>query len=379
MTEIRNRLVRVKKKGFFDLEESWCDHWWGMPEFSMGDATPGHQITMNFMTLEDLQDFAKKVGLNLTSKSNSVWWPKQDRLKPRSFFYTGPKTNSRYPVCIPSKGRFDCQTTGKILDRLGVSYNFFVEETEYDQYCENIGEDKVIRLPFHDLGKGSTPARNAIWDWAKENGHKRHWVLDDNLVKFQRCNNNRRLQVCGGGIFRAMEDFVDRYKNIAMAGPHECGFMPDRHVTPPYLWNSRVYSCILLDTSLPYRWRGKYNEDTDLSIRLLKAGYCTLLFKALLMDKPQTHSGAAEVSKGTIKGGNTDNVYNSNDHRLKFAKSLEEQHPDIVKTVWKFNRWHHLVDYSKFKKNKPILLPGITPLKCNNEYGMKLKSGDNNE
>jgi hypothetical protein len=34
---------------------------------------------------------------------------------------------------------------------------------------------------------------------------------------------------------------------------------------------------------------------------------------------------------------------------LKFAQSLQCQHPDIVKVVWRFNRWHHKVDYSVFK------------------------------
>ena len=41
------------------------------------------------------------------------------------------------------------------------------------------------------------------------------------------------------------------------------------------------------------------------------------------------------------------------------ALSLQEQHPDIVKVVWKFNRWHHQVDYSKFKSNKLIRKPNL--------------------
>lgn len=178
----------------------------------------------------------------------------------------------------------------------------------------------------------------------------------------------------GGEFFKAMEEFVDRYENIPMAGPHHVGFIPDRDKCAPYLFNSRVYSCILLDTSLypKYKWRGKYNEDTDLSLRFLKDGYCTLLFRALWMMKAPTHTGGNKKVNPALKGGNTDNVYNSNDHRLAFAKSLEEQHPDCVKVVWKFKRWHHQVDYTKFKKNKPILKEGIVPTADNNEYNMTL-------
>ncbi len=163
---------------------------------------------------------------------------------------------------------------------------------------------------------------------------------------------------------------MDRYENVAMAGPHDLGFVNDRDATiSPFLFNRRVYSCILLDTSLSYRWRGRYNEDTDLSIRLLKDGYCTLLFRVLLIDKPGT---VGSKNSRPMKGGNTDNTYNTDDHRLAFAESLREQHPDVVKTTWKFNRWHHKVDYSPFKNNKPILKRGVTPVVGNNEYKMRL-------
>lgn len=368
-----SKLYRNKKKvqeqlSLLDDDEFYKQYWWDMPEFEMDDVSAQYSVKVNFLTYDDLKAFSEKIGIPLTTKSDSCWFPNQPKLN-GEFEYNGPKIDSKYPICIMSKGRYDCQTTGKLLDNLGVSYNFFVEETEYDKYCKYIGEQKVIKLPFHDLGKGSIPARNFIWDWAKENGYKRHWTLDDNIMQFGRCNNNRRLSVKGGGYFRAMEDFVDRFENIAMAGPHDYGFVPDRQKIDPFLFNSRVYSCILLDTTLDYRWRGRYNEDTDLSLRLLKDGFCTVLFRSLIMNK-----GGTAFAKGrAMKGGNTDNVYNSNDYRLAFAESLKKQHPDCVDVVWRFGRWHHKVDYSKFKNNKPILKKGVVKTKTINNYGMELK------
>lgn len=353
----------------FDDEPAWRDEWWGMPKFEMGDATPKHRVTLNFLTTEDLQEFAKLTGLRLTAKTDGAWYPPRGNFAGQ-FEYQGPPTDSRHPVCVLSKGRHDCQTTSRTLDRLGVLYRFFVEETEADQYREYLGESKVVSLPFHDLGQGGVPARNFIWDWCREREHTRHWTIDDNIVNFVRCHRNRRLNVRGGGFFRAMEDFVGRYGNIAMAGPHHLGFVPDSAPNlSPYLLDSRVYSCILLDTSLPYRWRGRYNEDTDLSLRLLKDGHCTLLFRALCMDK-----GGTAGSRGSrpMKGGNTDNVYNTDDHRLAFAQSLCDQHPDVVKVTWKFNRWHHEVDYSPFSGNKPHLRADVTRRMDNDEYGMSL-------
>lgn len=355
----------------FTTEPAWREYWWGMPSFNAADSRPQYRITINFKTAEDIKVFAEKTNLQVNIKSDSAWFPQQERLRSGQYYYTGPKTDSKYPVCIPSKGRADSQTTGKVLDRMGVSYRFFVEETEYNDYCQYLSKAKVIKMPFHDLGQGSIPARNFIWEWAKEHRYKRHWVLDDNIKYFGRCTNNRRLQCKGGGFFNAMEDFIDRYKNIVMAGPHHIGFIPDRTPTlTPCVFNSRVYSCILLNTMLPHRWRGKYNEDTDLSLRLLKSGYCTLLFRALYMCKPDTAGGG----KKAMKGGNTDTVYKSSDRRRAFAESLRIQHPDCVKVVWKFNRWHHQVDYSAFKRNKPILKSGITIIPEDNNYMMRLVS-----
>ena len=340
MDDIKKTILRKTQESpqdtLFDMEPDWREHWWNMPSFDMKDATPRYKICINFMTEEDLRAFADITKLSITTKTKSSYYPSQDRLTPGEFFYDGPKSDSKYPICIPSKGRADCQQTGKALDRLGTTYKFFVEETEYEEYCEHIGEDSVVCLPFNNLGQGSVPARNYIWEWAKEREYKRHWTVDDNIIAFCRMTNNRRPRVYGGGFFRAMENFVDRYENVAMAGPHNRSFATDRSDTvTPYLLNSRVYSCILLDTTLPHRWRGRYNEDTDLSLRLLKEGHCTVLFRSLLMSKSDT-VGARNAKP--MKGGNTDNVYNTDDHRLAFAKSLQEQHPDCVEVTWKFNR-----------------------------------------
>ena len=371
-----NRPIRTNDEPMlFSVEPDWRDEWWGMPEFSMSDASPQYSITINFMDSDALKEFAKKTGIPVTNRSDSAWFPHQAPLN-GSWEWDGEKSESRYPICIPSKGRWDNQKTGLALDRMGVKYKFFVEDTEAEKYIAKLGVEKVVVMPFHDLGQGSIPARNFIWDYCRERGHTRHWTVDDNITSFARLTSNRRLCVRGGQFFKAMEDFVDRYKNIAMAGPHHKGFVPDRtDSVGPYLLNSRVYSCILLDTTLPHRWRGRYNEDTDLSLRLLKDGYCTLLFRALLMDKSGTSNGGkdgAGTQGKAMAGGNTDNVYNDGDHRLSFAQSLKEQHPDCVEVVWKFERWHHQVDYSRFSRNKLHRKPGIVPTGSDNEYGMRL-------
>lgn len=72
-----------------------------------------------------------------------------------------------------------------------------------------------------------------------------------------------------------------------------------------------------------------------------------------------------------MKGGNTSEIYNTGDKRKEFVDSLIKQHPDIVTKVWRYNRWHHEVDYSSFTQ-QPILKKGIIVPNGVNEYGLQL-------
>lgn len=73
----------------------------------------------------------------------------------------------------------------------------------------------------------------------------------------------------------------------------------------------------------------------------------------------------------TIRGGMTE-YYRQTEKRKQFAEELYRAHPDVVKIVWKYNRWHHEVNYKPFKRNKLKLKPGVVIPEGNNEYGMQL-------
>jgi hypothetical protein len=271
--------------------------------------------------------------------------------------------NPKYPIYIVSKGRWDSRLTSRALERMGVPYRIAVETQEHGKYSAVIDPSKILVLPFSNLGQGSIPARNWIWEHSIQEGHSRHWILDDNIEAFNRLNHNRKPVVLTGSIFKAAEDFVDRYDNVAIAGFNYYSFCKTTERVPPYYLNTRIYSCLLIDNELNHRWRGRYNEDTDLSIRVLKDGLCTVLFNAFL---------AGKVCTMRMKGGNTDELY-KDDGRKLMAESLRDQHPDIVKVVWKFGRWHHHVDYRCFKANKLVFKDNVDIQSGNNEYGMVLK------
>ncbi len=269
----------------------------------------------------------------------------------------------KYPIYIISKGRWESRLTSKALEAMQVDYSIVIEPQEFEQYASVIDERKILTLPFSNLGQGSIPARNFVFEHSIARGAARHWILDDNILKFYRLNNNRRIPVATGTIFRCAEDLVDRYENVAKAGFNYRMFAPSKQKRPALYLNTRVYSCILLDNSIPHRWRGRYNEDTDLSIRLLKDGYCTILFNAFLADKCGTMR---------MKGGNTDELY-VNDGRLQMAQSLVDQHPDVARVSKKWGRAQHHVNYRSFRNNQLKLKEGVIVSQGVDNYGMQLQ------
>lgn len=244
-----------------------------------------------------------------------------------------------------------------------VPFYLVVEPQEADDYKAAWPSVNLIVTPFANLGQGSIPVRNYVWELASNSGVNRYWILDDNIEGFHRLHQNEKYKVADGTIFRCCEDFVDRYTNVPMAGMNYYSFCKKTDKVPPFYVNTRVYSCILLETSMGDRWRGRYNEDTDLSIRFLKQGLCTVLFNAFLCGK---------VTTMRMKGGNTEDVYGQTDNRKEFAESLVNQHPDVARVTFKFGRWHHQVDYKPFKKNLLKYRHDIILPKNPDNRGMKL-------
>lgn len=266
-----------------------------------------------------------------------------------------------YPIYVISKGRYEVRPTSDALEELGVPYYIVVEPQEYEKYAEHVDPAKILKLPFSNHGKGSGPARNWCWDHSMENGFKRHWILDDNIKGFRRLHNNKRYRIDTGVFFKICEEFVDRFENVPLAGLQYTFFAPDMVKRPAFATNTRLMSCILIENSCPHRWRGKYNEDVDLSLRVLKDGYCTILFYQFLQNKMGTQ---------TLKGGNTEELYGQG----TFAKSkmLVDLHPDCVTLTQKYGRWHHHVDITPFEKNELILRKDIVIPDGTNNYDLAL-------
>lgn len=303
-------------------------------------------------------------------------------------------TNPKYPLYIISKGRADSMITSRSLSRMKVPHYIAIEPQDKDDYEEALDtfglRDFVtlIVAPFSNHGDGPGRARNFCWDHSIGLGAKRHWVMDDNIHDFYRLNRNKRYRVDTGLFFKLMEDFVDRYTNVMVAGPNYRFFCPSSIKLPGFTFNTRIYSCNLIHNDCPHRWRGRYNEDTILTLDVLKSGYCTVQFNAFLQDKAATQS---------VKGGNTSEFYHKEvgfdeetgeaiqseelvETKEKYniegtrAKSqmLVDLFPQDCKLVMKYGRWHHHVNYEPYRKNRLIYRDDFNITKGNNEHGFKL-------
>jgi len=272
--------------------------------------------------------------------------------------------NPRYPIYVPSKGRSEraLALTARFLRADGVPFKLVVEPQEREAYAAAWGEDSLLVLPFSNLGLGSTPARNWIWGHAVASGAERHWILDDNIRYIRRWWRGRRLMCDSGPALAACEDFADRYENLAMAGLNYQMFCIQS--APPFYLNVHVYSCILIMNSLPFRWRGRYNEDTDLCLQVLSSGWCTALINVFMANKLHTM---------TMRGGNTDQLYQG-DGRLRMARSLERVWPYVVATKRRFKRPQHVIRGAWRGFDTPLRLkPGAVVDAAPNEYGLRLE------
>lgn len=327
-------------------------------------------------TVNGRQELAQITNQKITPKTKSLWYPFKSHWGgiTHKWVSDNPMT-PRYPFYIVSKNRWDKCITSRELDIRGIEHYVVVEEHQLDLYNNNkYPSATLLVLPQKYLdeydtcddlgntkGKGPGPARNFCIDHSLSLGFTKHWVLDDNMEIFKRLHENEKLEITCPNGFCAVEDFVDRFSNVPLAGLNYESFCKKTDKANPYIANTRVYSCLLMDNTSVYRWRARYNEDTDICLRILKDGLCTLQINAFL---------AGKVTTQRMRGGNSEEFYDK-EGTLPKSRMLADLHPDVAEVVWKFNRWHHKVNYQPFKKNKLKLKDDVRIVSGVDNYGIR--------
>jgi len=254
----------------------------------------------------------------------------------------------RYPIYIPSKGRAGRSETARLFDSEGVPYLVVVEPQEVDAYAQRIDKSKLVVLPEND--QGLVYSRNFCKQHSIDSGAERHWQFDDDIRLIGRMYKRYRLRIDAGIALAECENFVERYENVGLASLNHIGFLPPKMRIPPFYLNARCYTCFLMWNELPNTFRNRYNEDTDMTLQVLAAGYCTILFNTFYMQTGSTNSGG-KITVAT--GGQADHY--AGDGRLRMSRAMEVQWPRIVKTTRKFGRPQHKVHSNWMRFDTPLI------------------------
>jgi negative regulator of genetic competence, sporulation and motility len=70
---------------FDDYENEWQKEWKDMPEFISENKKPYQQIIVSFRDFNDVKEFAKILGLNVSPKTDALWFPLKE--KESGFYY----------------------------------------------------------------------------------------------------------------------------------------------------------------------------------------------------------------------------------------------------------------------------------------------------
>lgn len=351
--------IRAKRLGFYtetNRDNTWEKYWINMPDFKNKEVCAYARI--EFYTEKSNQELSEMFKQTIRKDTKSIRYPKADIHAVTNIRVVGNAYKLNYPIYVVSKGRYDltkCLTV-RHLNLMEVNHYIVVEPQEYDLYQAMIDSNhlkysKLLKLDMsykdnYDTldsvgdgrGKGPGGARNFCWEHSKSLGYKYHWVMDDNIDGFKLYTRNYKLKTRAGSAFNIVEDFFTRFKNVGMFSLNYAMFID--HLTQPkgYTLNTRMYSCMFIRNDIPFRWRGRYNEDTIISLDLLTHGWCTLELNSFLAEK---------VATQRIKGGNTAEFY-SKDGTGPKTEMLIKVYPQYSKQVYKFHRIHHYVDYSSF-------------------------------
>lgn len=248
--------------------------------------------------------------------------------------------NPKYPIYIPSHGRSENLILPTVFKKWQVPFYLVVDDSQWDLYCKAGMEKYMLRLPFLNNGT-SFPPRVFITEHSRANGDKRHWQIDDNIDGFMRYNGRKREHIHPGTALRMIENFCDRYTNVGIYGPNYTNFVVPRNSRKPWVKNVHIYSCMCMLNSLPFTWRGPWNEDVDLCLQSLVHGFPTISTNFVSARKRATM---------TVKGGNS-TAYQNLDIRAYGARTLAARWPGVVNLVNKYGRPHfHIKDnWRKFK------------------------------
>lgn len=313
-----------------------------------------------------------------------------DEKPPKISYQFNKKFTPKYPIYVISHKRYnkkDCLTI-KNLERMNLQYYLCIRENQEEHYRKFIEKQKysganILTIDIGDDIKGGTSQRNFCWKHSVSMGHKKFWLLDDNMDGWSYFNELNKVKINSPLCFTLLEDIIDNTKNVGIISHNYLGDVPKTDLRPPLQHNCKNYSSLLINTELldkfNIKFRLLYNEDVDLTLQVLSNGINTLGTNIILVDKKQT---------GSCDGGNLEiygdkkSIHNKFQDKFNCLYNTWISTPirDCIKLVkhGKDKIPHHEVNYKKIskiynlKEVKPIVKNNT--LKTYSDYGIEMKT-----
>lgn len=252
-----------------------------------------------------------------------------------------------YPVFVPSRHRAETATTPDLLAASGVPHRIVVEPHDADGYVARFGAERVLVMDEDD--QGIHYARNWTMDYARAAGAEYAWQLDDDMRRFRIRRNGERIVIPARAALAYIELLVDSFSNVGGANIMNNAFAFSYDNKPAVGVNGMVYCVQLLRTDVAARFRGDTLDDTDYSMQLLMAGYCTLVSRRVVHEQPST---------SVQPGGCTDTTHT---RRLERAQAMVRTWPGCFRIKEGSSRLAPSQVWRKFPQ-RPELRPDA-PLK----------------
>lgn len=259
---------------------------------------------------------------------------------------------------IISKGRPQCKTA-QTLEKIGYDGEWFIvcgnNDETLPEYIERWGKEKVLvfdwyeeikrtdvmdNFGFEKMPSGAAPVRNAVFDFSRARGEKRHWQMDDDFVGFYMTTTDltKKNQIDGKALYRWLYRIAE-YADSANLANIGISLLVDSFKYSAKTFSSRVYGTHNMsnDPNLTPRWRGRFNDDTIHAITVHRLGKLKELnLKFLSVDTPDTQQEAGGLSEmykelGTVR-------------KTAYIILIA---PNATKLVIHRGRYHHRVDWTK--------------------------------
>lgn len=204
----------------------------------------------------------------------------------------------RYPVYVLTSGDAVHCWTGDLLRADRVPFVLVVTQEEVAAYQAYYEPGWLLVAPFARGEGWAARVRTWLKGQAEAGGWRRHWQLVDTIRRLRRrSDGGRRIPVRTGYALAVVEDFVERFTNVAAAGMNYQGFVPTGKMRKPFMANVQVYACSLYETFLPFGWRGSAHEELDYTLQLLASGLCTVMVNALVVERAEVEGDTPTLQR----------------------------------------------------------------------------------